>query len=1002
MPEWEGCEKPIIEKLIAMGWEYEPGAKLEREEDEVLVLSDLRKFVEKSAREKGIEMKEEYMSQILLALRGKTGMEGYKETLNAIKDGFVTLDIKGRGLISIKLIDYENVDRNKFVVSNQVTFLTPDGREKRLDVVLFVNGIPLVAIECKNPVGAQTWYDAYQQLKGYELNLPELFRFVQLNVAIGTKARAYATMPWSEEERKTVKWGIGEFDEMSGIAELLSPDTLLDVLRNFVFILKFRGKIIKLMPRFMQYRAANEIYRKVLEHRKGGVIWHWQGSGKTFTMIFAAYKLYTDIRMEKPTVFFVMDRLEIEAQFMEFVSSMDFGGKVPVERIGSIQELEKVLKFDGGRGKRGFFVLLIHKFKESGGINLDEIESMGIVDRENILVFVDEAHRTQYGILAARMRRALRNAKFFAFTGTPLLRSDKNTFREFGEIVDKYFIEESVKDGFTVPIVYTFAKEKGIHLDTESLKKAVADLISEDEEEEVAKRLRPTREFMKGEKRMRKIAKSIVEDFITHRRYKGMVVAVDREACVLYRKYIMEYLKENYPTIYDKYGEEFAEVVMTYNPGKDMDEIEEYRREIENRYGSEWSEINKKLREDFKNEKKPPRLIIVTDMLLTGYDVPALEVMYLDKIMNGHNLLQAIARTNRPYKEKGYGVVVDYVGIFRIFKDTLRRYYAIEDTDVENAALSTEILKKTLDEKMDAFCKDYSFICESTEALAMADRDALFSALYNIYQMGREKDFERRFREINRIWNALGGDPIKAEERYLKFYQAISALYMLHKRESREPVSGDVIRAVEELNEKIRKLSGVRGIGRRGEIVIDESFLKEIEKKANKTESVVDMTAILNIFISSVRGNAVKEKIFGDIVEYVESAIERWKERKSTIEELYLEQKKAIEKILTEESKIKAMRISTVEYGIIKMISKELGDSKDVAKMVHSIIEELKEEHMLFKGWHRKRDVVKKIREKFRVEILKYMVQKNMYNKEILDKLMDDTLKVLPYLEVEN
>jgi len=1000
MPEWEGCEKPVIEELVTRGWEYVPGVQLVREEDEALILRDLREFMEKNMRELGIEMKDEHFSQILLALRGKAGMEGYRETLNIIKDGFVTLDIKGRGLLSVKLIDYENVRNNKFVVSNQVTFITSDGREKRLDVVLFVNGIPIAAIECKNPVGNQTWYDAYRQLKGYEQDLTELYRFVQINVAIGAKARAYATMPWSDDERKTIKWGIGEFDEMGGIVDLLSPETILDVIRNFVFIMEFRGKMIKLMPRFMQYRTANQIYRNVLEHRKGGVIWHWQGSGKTFTMIFAAYKLYTDMRMEKPTVFFVMDRKEIEAQFMEFISGMDFGGKVPVEHIGNIEELEKILRFDGGRGKRGFFVLLIHKFKEKGGIDLEDIEKMGIVDRENILVFVDEAHRTQYGILAARMRRALRNAKFFAFTGTPLLRSDKNTFREFGDIVDRYFIEESVKDGFTVPIVYTFAKEKGIHLDTDSLKKAVAELIKE-EEEEVAKRLRPTREFMKGEERMRKIAKNIVEDFLNNRRYKGMVVAVDREACVLYRKHIMEYLKEKYPGIYKEYGERFAEVVMTYNPGKDMDEIEGYRIEIEERYNLNWSDVNKKIREDFKDEEKMPKIVIVTDMLLTGYDVPVLEVMYLDKIMNGHNLLQAIARTNRPYKEKGFGIVVDFVGIFKIFKDTLRKYYAIEDVDVESAALSVDILKRRLDEMMKAICRDYPFICDDAQLLAIADRESLYSALYSIYQCGKQQDFEKRFRELNRIWNALGGDPIKAENKYLTFYRAVSALYILHRRESREPVSADVIKSVKEIHEKIREISGVKSIGRRGEIIIDESFLEEIENKA-KVESVVDMTAILNIFVSSVRGNAVKEKIFGDIVEYIESAIERWKERKSTIEEIYLEQKKALEKILAEDRKLKSLEISSVEYAMIKIVSKELGDEEEVARMIHTTIEELIRENLLFADWYKKIDVVKKIREKFRKRILKHMVSHGNYNKEVLDRIVNEIMKILPYLGVKS
>ena len=1001
MPEWEGCEKPLIEKLVAEGWEYVPGARLERGEDEVLILKDLRKFVERSAAERGIELRDEIFNQILLALRGKAGMEGYKETLNVMKEGFVNVDIRGRGVTAVKIIDYENPAKNRLVVSNQVTFTTADGREKRLDVVLFVNGIPVAVIECKNPVGNQTWYDAYLQLMDYESSLPELFRFVQVNVAIGSKARAYATMPWSGEERKLIKWGIGEFDEMEGMVKLLSPATLLDIIRNFVFIHEHKGRITKIMPRFMQYRAVKKIEEAALRERRGGVVWHWQGSGKTFTMIFAAYRLYMDPRMEKPTVFFVMDRLELEEQFHEFLSGFDFGGKITVDRVESIKDLERILKFDSGRGKRGFFVLLIHKFREKGGIDLEEIEKMEVVNRENILVFVDEAHRTQYGILAARMKRALKNAKFFAFTGTPLLKSDKNTFREFGDILDRYFIGESVKDGYTVPIVYTFAKERGIHLDREELRRAVAELIREEDEEKVEKRLRPTREFMKGESRVRKIARGVVDDLLKERRYKGMLVAVDREACVLYRRQIMEYLKKKYPEVYGEYGESFAEIVMTYNPAHEkVKAIEDYRREMESRYGMKWDEVNRKIEVDFKDENSAPRLLIVTDMLLTGYDVPVLEVMYLDKIMNGHNLLQAIARTNRPYGEKGFGVVVDYVGIFNIFKETLRKYYSVDEWDVENAALSVEILRDMLKKKMDEFCRNYRRVCDEAPQIARAERKALYGALYSIYQEGREQDFEKRYREINRIWNALGGDPVKADDKILTLYRAISSLYILHRRERGEPVPKDVLDAVREIGEKIRSLSRVSGVRRRGEIIIDESFLRSVEEKANEVESVVDMTAILSMFITTVRSDAVRESIFGDIAEYVEKAIERWKERKSSLEEIYREEKRAIERIIEEQRRIKRLKISPAEYAMIRILSRELENEKKSAEVVHNTIEELREEGLLFRGWHRKRDVMKKIRERFRKEILKVMVSLGRYDSRTLDRLVDDMIKLLPYMEV--
>ena len=1002
MAEWEGCEKPIVEALVERGWEYVPGRELPRGTEDVLIVPHLREFVEREAEKMGIEMKEEHFSQIMLTLQGRAGIEGAKEILQILKDGFVPVDIKGRGLSYVKIIDYEDVSNNKLVVSNQVTFLTPTSEEKRLDVVLFVNGIPIAAIECKNPAGTQNWYDAFLQLRGYEKSLSELFRFVQLNVALGAKARVYPTMPWVEENEKIkpARWRAreDELDEMKGVVELLSPNVLLDVLKNFVFIQEFRGEIKKLMPRYMQYRAVNEICRVVGE-KNGGVIWHWQGSGKTYTMIFAAYKLYTMQVMEKPTIFFVMDRRELQEQFFEFLRGMDFGGKVLMEKVESVEHLDRILRFDGGRGKRGFFVLLIHKFKERGGIELEEIERMEVVNRSNIFVFVDETHRTQYGVMAARMKRALRNAKFFAFTGTPLLRSDKNTFREFGTILDRYFIEQSVRDGYTVPMVYTFAKERGVHLKTEELRRAVKELIPAEEEEEVARRLHPTKEFMKGEKRMRKIARSVVEDLLNNRTYKGMLVAVDREACVLYRRYIMEYIREKYPRIYEKYGERFAEIVMTYNPGKDMEVIEEYRKEVERRYGISWDEVNKKLREDFRREEELPRLIIVTDMLLTGYDVPVLEVMYLDKIMTGHGLLQAMARTNRPYKDKGFGVIVDYVGIFKIFRETLQRYYSIEETDVENAAISVEILVDMLTKKMEEMCSKIPQLCERMDALASTERDALYEVLYEIYRNGKERELENGYREISGIWRALGGNPVKAERRNLNFYRALLALYVLHRRLHGKPVPAEVMETVEKIGEKIRTMSAIRDLRRGQEIVIDELFLEDLIAHGKNVKSVVDMTAVLNLFVASVRGNAVHEKIFGDIVEYIENAIHRWKERKSTMEELYLEEKRMLEKILKERKRMEAFRLSPAEYAIIKVVQKEM-DYGDILEVVMKMIESLRKEGLIFEGWHRKADVVKKVREEVRKAMLHYMVLHKAYDGRKLDMLVEEIMKLLPFLEV--
>ena len=1000
MAEYEGCERPIVEALVERGWEYVPARELPREEGDIIIIPHLKEFVMRDAQEKGIELRDEDFNRILMILQSKTGVEGYRETLRYLKLGHVSLNLSKKGLIDIKIIDYENPERNKFVVSNQVTFLTPTGEERRPDVVLFVNGIPLVVIECKSISSFQiTWYDAFKQLRGYEKSLPELFRFVQINVPLSLKAMVYPTMPWIEndEEIRPTEWKEKGKDELEAIANLLRPENLLDLIKNFVFIAEFGNRFIKIMPRYMQYEAVRELYRRTIEGEKGGVVWHWQGSGKTYTMIFAAYKLYRERRMKKPTIFFVIDRKELEEQLFNVIKSMDLGGNVIVERIDSIKKLEEVLKYDGGRGKRGFFVVLIQKFKEKEGIDLKEIEKLPIVERENIVVFVDEAHRTQYGILAARMRRVFKNARILGFTGTPLLKGTKNTFKEFGSIIHKYFIKESIDDGYTVPIMYTFTKEKGVHLNKKQLEKVVREIIPEGYEEEVTKRLHPIIAFQTSEKRMRKIAADIVEDFLNNRRFKGMVVAPNRKACVLYRRYIMDYLKERYPEIYEKYGEKFAEVVITYSPGKDDEEIERYREEIERRYGRKYSEVTDKLRSDFKVLEKTPKLIIVTDMLLTGYDVPVLEVMYLDKIMNGHTLLQAIARTNRPYQDKGYGVVVDYVGIFRRFTSALSEYYEITEEEAENAAIYVEDLKELLRNKIDEMCRKYKYICANRGEIEETERKAVFSALYEIMRADAQA-FLNDYRELKKIYNALGGNEIKADDYIRSVFKAFSVVYVVYQKLHGKKIPGDVENIVEDVENRIRELVRIQNLKKGDVIPVDIEFLENLEKNVEKKEAVVDMSAILSIFISTIQGNPVNSKIYGDIVEYIQESLERWKKRKSTLEEFWKEQKRALEKIYEEKKKIEKAKLKPEEYAILKIMEKHVGKRTDLISFVREMTQKLRKKGLLFEGWYTKIDVRKEVKKNLRIELVKYLVKIGKYNKSIVQEMLNEIVEILPYL----
>ncbi|MHA1410944.1 MAG: type I restriction endonuclease subunit R, partial [Candidatus Odinarchaeia archaeon] len=624
---------------------------------------------------------------VINKLRSKTtGAEGIRGVLRFMKNGVPIKLEKTKELRYIDLFDYKNVENNWFIVSNQVIF-----RNKETiipDIVLFVNGIPLVLVECKDPTNPSvSWEDGFNQIKSYEQLMPELFKYVQFSVAAEENVRYFANIPW-EYYPKTHTWREEGLDERDSIIEMLSPHKLLDIIRNYVFIREKRGRVIKVITRYMQYRAANKIYSRVIDtlngkdDKKSGLIWHWQGTGKTLTMIFAAHKLYREKILEKPTILFILDRIELKDQIYDELNFLDLGFKP--EEIESIEQLKRFLKHDEGKGKRGIFVILIYKFRKE---ELDELQKylhdktksgeITVLNRENIIGFIDEGHRTQYGVLAAQMRRIFKNAFFFAFTGTPIAKKSKDTYLLFSypekgeEYLDKYFIEDSIRDGFTIPIACMS------RLDDQHLKKAdleaflaqeleeIPEEFREDVKEKVKKKLRGVRVLMSNPKRIEKIAKDIANHFKENvdGRFKAMVVAVSRSACVKYKKALDKYLPE-----------EYTDVIMTYNRS-DPPPITKYFSELKNKYNKiDEDEIREEIIDKFKKEGEYPKILIVTDMLLTGFDAPILQTMYLDKPLKEHRLLQAIARTNRPYPEKEAGLIVDYVGIMKKLSQALKIY----------------------------------------------------------------------------------------------------------------------------------------------------------------------------------------------------------------------------------------------------------------------------------------------------------------------------------------
>jgi len=419
-------EDYIIEKLIEKGWRFIPANELERESfGEPLLLNNLVRAINKLNADKGIG--DEELKHVLNELKLKgSGNEGLKQILNYLKFGVPIKFEKERVLKYVSLFDFEDLENNEFIVSRQVIY---HGRDDiRTDIMLYINGIPIVEIECKNPASfSENWFDAYKQIKDYEKIVPELYKYVQIGIAAEQTAMYFPIVP-RQEEIKVNQWKDEEKDSIYSTIEMLSKDILLDIIRNFMFFRVEMGNATKVIARYMQYRAAKKIVQRVSANlsgeteKKKGLIWHWQGSGKTLTMIFAAHKLYYFKNLENPSIFFIVDRIELEEQLYTEFNSLDI---VKPQIIGSIHELRKVLKHDDGKGRRDIMIILIHKFRVEELSELQkELEEISkqketILTRKNVVAFIDEGHRSQYGTMVGQMKKILKNAFFFSLTGTP-------------------------------------------------------------------------------------------------------------------------------------------------------------------------------------------------------------------------------------------------------------------------------------------------------------------------------------------------------------------------------------------------------------------------------------------------------------------------------------------------------------------------------------------------------------------------------------------------------
>jgi type I restriction enzyme R subunit len=971
-------EDYFVQKLQEKGWKFIPADNLEREnlEEPLLTPMLIRALKRLNAN---INISDEEIKQVLNELKLKTaGAEHAKQILNYLKHGVPIKFEKERVVKYVKLFNYDNLTNNEFTISRQVIHQSGDN-QIRNDIVLYINGIPTVNIECKNPTSlTENWYTAYKQIQEYEKTVPEPYKYIQIGIATEQTAKYFPTAPWQQEEVKIHQWREPNKDPIDSTLEMLTLSTLLNIIRNYLFFRIEHGTTTKVITRYMQYRAAEQIYNRVTNHLHGketknkGLIWHWQGSGKTLTMIFAANKLYRDLQLENPTIFFIVDREELETQLYDEFTALDI---TKPETIDSIHALRQILKHDENRGKRGIFITLIHKFRPEELSELQkELDTLSktqetIQTRKNVILFIDEAHRTQYGILAAQMKQTLKNAFAFALTGTPIAKIGRDTYQEFSyppkeTYLDKYFIIDSIEDGFTLKIAYQPRLEKDVHLKKEMLDafiqvefEEIPEEYREKTEEKIKQKLNTIKVFLENTDRIKLVAQDIAQHFKDNLdgKFKALVVAVSRRACVRYKRELDKLLPK-----------EYSEIVMTFTR-TDPQEIQDYLKELATRYhGKDIEDIRKDIVDKYKEEDYP-KILIVTDMLLTGFDAPILQTMYLDKPLKEHRLLQAIARTNRPYKDlKEAGLIIDYIGILKEFTKAFENY---TKEDIQDVLLDLNTLTQEFTQTIEETMALFQDIPTNQD-----DRQTMLKAFETITTNEQNaKKFQQNYRHLRKLFELLGTHEIKLQK--LKEYAWLTQVYgyYIHwLRQERYEEYRYVPKYFPKTLKYVYKTTQLAEIEKQyTTIQFDENYLKNLQEKAKtKEEKAANILFTLNRFIIiDKRRNPVYETL----TEKVERILKLWKEKTKDYEKIYNQAAQIINEINQLQTRQKQLGFTDLQYAILLTLEKTLGTDKNLTADIQELTSQLQPQ--MFKGWQTQQTTRKTIEREARKNLRKYIKQ---------------------------
>lgn len=977
-----------IELLEGHGYEYLYGPEISHDGenplrtgfDDVLLQGKIKSSIDRLNPNVPLAAREDAFRQVMRIHSPEliTGNEEFHAMLTEgiqvqyQKDGVERGDL-------VWLVDFNDVDNNEFHVVNQFTIIENDNN-KRPDVILFVNGLPLAVIELKNPVDENaTVHSAFKQLQTYKQTIPSLFTYNSLLVVSdGLEAKAGSLsagftrfMAWkSADGKEEASKLVSQMETL--INGMLNRKTLLDLVQNFIVYEKTKKEdsktgittieTVKKLAAYHQYYAVNKAVESVKGasseegDRKGGIIWHTQGSGKSLSMVFTSGKIVREL--DNPTILIITDRNDLDDQLFDtFASSKELLRQTPVQAENR-QQLKELLKVSSG----GVIFTTIQKFQPQEGNVFEELS-----DRRNIVVMADEAHRTQYGFAAKNidvkdddgnvigkrevygfakyLRDALPKATYLGFTGTPIEGNDVNTPAVFGKYVDIYDISQAVEDGSTVKIFYESRLAK-VSLNDEG-KKLVEDLDDELQQEDLSQTQKAKAKWTQlealigSENRVKNIAKDIVYHFEQRQEVfegKGMIVSMSRRIAVkLYDELIR--LKPEWHS--DDLDKGAIKVIMTAS-SSDGPELEAHHTTKEQR---------RALAERMKDVNDELKLVIVRDMWLTGFDAPSMHTLYIDKPMKGHNLMQAIARVNRVYKDKPGGLVVDYLGIASDLKKALSFYSESggkgDPTENQEQAVAVMLEKlEVVSHMFYGFEYEKYFTANTSEKLSL-----ILSAEEHILKEDAKKRFIDEVTALSSAFAiAVPHDRAMDVKDEVSFFQAIKARLAKFSQgigRSDDEIETSIRQVIDKalVSDKVVDIFDAAGIKKPDISILSEEFLMEIRDMEHKNIALETLKKLLNDEIKArTKKNLIQSK---SLMEMLETSIKKYHSKILTAAEVIDELISLSKSIKSMDAEYEQMGLTEFEYAFYTAVAdndsaKDLMDKDKLRELAVTLTEKVR------------------------------------------------------------